>query len=84
VNLPNKNLFWHNLAKSDMWVYICVESPLFNSRVLVPHPTLIHFKKKLRMKKLNTYLHKPDVQGAIIISFIFLAIAVVTLVTWGK
>jgi len=40
--------------------------------------------KSLRMKKLNTYLHKPDVQGAIIISFIFLAIAVVTLVTWGK
>jgi hypothetical protein len=36
------------------------------------------------MKKLNTYLHKPDVQGAIIISFIFLAIAVVTLITWGK
>jgi len=40
--------------------------------------------KSLRMKKLNTYLHKPDVQGAIIISFIFLAIAIVTLVTWGK
>jgi hypothetical protein len=36
------------------------------------------------MKKLNILLHKPDVQGAIIISFIFLAIAVVTVLTWGK
>jgi hypothetical protein len=58
--------------------------PYLIPRVLVPHPSLINFLKKLRMKKLNTYLHKPDVQGAIIISFIFLAITVVTLVTWGK
>jgi hypothetical protein len=36
------------------------------------------------MKKLNTYLHKPDVQGAILVSFIVLAIAIVTLLTWGK
>jgi hypothetical protein len=36
------------------------------------------------MKKLNTYLHKPDVQGAIIITVIFLSIAIVTLITWGK
>jgi hypothetical protein len=36
------------------------------------------------MKKINTYLHKPDVQGAILISCIVLAIAVVTLLTWGK
>ena len=36
------------------------------------------------MKKLNTLLHKPDVQGAILISFIILSIAVVTILTWGK
>jgi|GEM_PF-970892 len=36
------------------------------------------------MKKLNTYLHKPDVQGAIVISCIVLAIAIVTVLTWGK
>jgi len=36
------------------------------------------------MKKLNTYLHKPDVQGAIIVTCIFLAIALVTILTWGK
>ena len=36
------------------------------------------------MKKLNTYLHKPDVQGAILVSCIILAIAIVTLLTWGK
>ena len=82
--MPNKNLFLHNLAKSDMWVYICVESPLFNSQSFSTAPSHLLIFKNLRMKKLNTYLHKPDVQGAIIISFIFLAIAVVTLVTWGK
>jgi len=38
----------------------------------------------LRMKKINTYLHNPDVQGAIVISFIVLAIALVTMFTWGK
>ena len=36
------------------------------------------------MKKLNTLLHKPDVQGAILISCIVLAIVAVTLLTWGK
>jgi hypothetical protein len=36
------------------------------------------------MKKLNTYLHKPDVQGAILISCIVLAIALISVLTWGK
>jgi hypothetical protein len=36
------------------------------------------------MKKLNTYLHNPDVQAVIFISCIFVAIALVTLFTWGK
>lgn len=36
------------------------------------------------MKKLNTYLHRPDVQGAIIVGSIFLAITIVTVLTWGK
>jgi len=36
------------------------------------------------MKKLNTYLHKPDVQGAILVTCMILAIAIVTLLTWGK
>jgi len=36
------------------------------------------------MKKLNTLLHKPDVQGAILVSCIILAIAVVSILTWGK
>ena len=36
------------------------------------------------MKKINYYLHQPDVQGAILISCIVLAIAAVTLLTWGK
>ena len=36
------------------------------------------------MKKINYYLHKPNVQGAILVSSIFLAIALVTLFTWGK
>ena len=36
------------------------------------------------MKKVYSYLHKPDVQGAIIISCIVLAIAIVSLLTWGK
>lgn len=36
------------------------------------------------MKKLNYYLHNPDVQGAIIVTCIFLTIALVTVLTWGK
>ena len=36
------------------------------------------------MKKINTYLHNPDVQGALLISFIVVAIALVTVLTWGK
>jgi hypothetical protein len=49
-------------------------------------PYAYHFLTKLmlRMKKINTYLHNPDVQGAIVISFIVLAIALVTMFTWGK
>jgi hypothetical protein len=48
--------------------------------------TRLHFLnlKTLCMKKINYYLHKPDVQGAIIISFIFIAIVAVTVLTWGK
>jgi hypothetical protein len=49
-------------------------------------PYAYYFLTKLilRMKKLNTYLHNPDVQGAILISFIVLSIALVTMLTWGK
>lgn len=49
-------------------------------------PYAYHFLTKLmlRMKKINTYLHNPDVQGAIVISFIVLSIALVTMLTWGK
>jgi len=36
------------------------------------------------MKKINYYLHKPDVQGVILISCIVIAIAMVSLLTWGK
>ncbi len=36
------------------------------------------------MKKINFYLHKPDVQAVILISSIFVVIALVTLLTWGK
>ena len=36
------------------------------------------------MKKLNAYLHKPDVQGAIVITFIVLSITLITILTWGK
>ena len=53
--------------------------------LLVPHPPITFLNLNcLRMKKLNTFLHKPDVQGAILISCIVLAIAVVTFFTWGK
>lgn len=36
------------------------------------------------MKKLNTYLHNPEIQGSILIALIFVAIAVTTVLTWGK
>ena len=36
------------------------------------------------MKKLNAYLHNPEIQGGIIIALIFAAIAVTTVLTWGK
>jgi hypothetical protein len=36
------------------------------------------------MKKIYYYLHNPDVQGAILLTFIFAAIALVTILTWGK
>ena len=36
------------------------------------------------MKKLNTHLHNPNVQAVIFISCIFVAIALVTVLTWGK
>jgi hypothetical protein len=36
------------------------------------------------MKKIYNYLHKPDVQGIIIITFIITVIVLVTVLTWGK
>lgn len=36
------------------------------------------------MKKIYPYLHQPDVQGTIIITFIVTAIVLVTAFTWGK
>ena len=36
------------------------------------------------MKKFYYYLHKPDVQGAILITTIVLAISLITILTWGK
>jgi hypothetical protein len=36
------------------------------------------------MKKLYNLLHNPDVQGGILIAVIFTAIAVATILTWGK
>jgi hypothetical protein len=36
------------------------------------------------MKKIYNYLHQPDVQGSIIITFIITAIVLVTVLTWGK
>jgi hypothetical protein len=36
------------------------------------------------MKKIYTYLHQPNVQGYLIIGFIFMAVAIATVLTWGK
>jgi hypothetical protein len=36
------------------------------------------------MKKFYSYLHQPNVQGYLIIAFIFLAVAIATALTWGK
>jgi hypothetical protein len=36
------------------------------------------------MRKINHYLHQPDVQGAILVTFIVTAIVLVTILTWGK
>ena len=51
---------------------------------LSPYAYHLLTKLMLRMKKINTYLHNPDVQGALLISFIVVTIALVTLFTWGK
>jgi hypothetical protein len=36
------------------------------------------------MKKIYSYLHNPDVQGYLIIGIIFTAVALATVLTWGK
>jgi hypothetical protein len=36
------------------------------------------------MKKIAGYLHNTNVQGAIIITMIFSAVALATILTWGK
>jgi len=36
------------------------------------------------MKKIYSYLHNPDVQGYLVIGFIFLSLAIATFLTWGK
>jgi len=36
------------------------------------------------MKKIYNQLQNPNVQGTIIVSCIILALAIVTLLTWGK
>ena len=36
------------------------------------------------MKKIYSYLHEPNVQAYLVIGFIFTAVVVVTLLTWGK
>jgi hypothetical protein len=56
---------------------------LLTTEFLITAPS-IYSQKTSRMKKLNTYLHNPDVQAVIFISCIFAAIALVTVFTWGK
>jgi hypothetical protein len=36
------------------------------------------------MKKINAMLHNPKVQGNLLLSVIFIAVAVVVALTWGK
>lgn len=36
------------------------------------------------MKKIYTSLQNPDVQGYLVIAFIFAAVAITTFLTWGK
>jgi hypothetical protein len=36
------------------------------------------------MKKISAYLHKPDVQGVLLITCIVVAIVLATVLTWGK
>jgi hypothetical protein len=36
------------------------------------------------MKKIYPYLQNPNVQGALLVTFIVVAIALVTILTWGK
>ena len=36
------------------------------------------------MKKIYSLLRNPDVQGIVIIAVIFFAIALITILTWGK
>jgi hypothetical protein len=36
------------------------------------------------MKKINTYLHNPDVQGGLVMAFIVVTIVTAMILTWGK
>ena len=36
------------------------------------------------MKKIYTSLQNPNVQGYLIIAFLFTAVAIATILTWGK
>lgn len=36
------------------------------------------------MKKINTLLHNPDVQGGLVMAAIVVTIVVATILTWGK
>lgn len=75
----------HHILQIQITHFIFASDPalLLTTEFLIPAPSFIQTKKS-RMKKLNTYLHNPDVQAVIFISCIFVTIALITVFTWGK
>jgi len=53
-------------------------------RIPVEIPTILKTLNRLCMKKIYAYLHQPNVQAYLIIGFIFLIVAVATILTSGK
>jgi hypothetical protein len=75
--------------------YICVirvttlpirnppEDPYTSSPVKTWLTKFLNLKIR-RMKKINSLLHNEKVQGNLFLGFIFTAIAVIVILTWGK
>lgn len=59
------------------------EDPYISSPVKTWLTKFLNLKIR-RMKKINALLHNEKVQGNLFLGFIFTAIAVIVILTWGK